>query len=138
MRVEHLITAAAEFGPMWLFVFVILILIWHFGGKLLEVFAAKVDADTANEAKREERKQVEMQARIEHDREMAEIKGQMATVMQEANVLMAGVKSVMESVVQSNQVLHDDLKASQAGSRQMQSDMRDVKQKVDLIYAKEI
>ena len=135
---EGLLTHAAEFGPLWLLVFAVIVLIWHFGGKLLEVFSAKVDAQARIEAKREDRKQEEAQGRIEHDREMAEIKGQMVEQMSRSNALMESLKTLMESVVASNEVLHEDLKASQAGSRQMQSDMRDVKQKVDLIYAKEI
>ena len=135
---EGLLTAAAEFGPLWLLVFAAVFLLWHFGTKLMEVYASKVEAQIKNEAEREKRKREEAQARIEHDREMAEIKGQMAEQMHEANVLMSALKTLMESVVASNEVLHEDLKASQAGSQQMQSDMKDVKQKVDLIYAKEI
>lgn len=135
---DQLIVKAAEFGPLWLLVFALIVLAWHFGGRLIEVYAAKVEASSAIEAKREDRKQEETQARIEHDREMAEIKGQMVEQMNRSNNLMETIKPLMESVVASNNVLHDDLKTSQAGSRQMQSDMRDVKQKVDLIYAKEI
>ncbi len=135
---DDLLSLAAEFGPMWLLVFAVIFLVWHFGGKLIEIFAAKVEAQTTNENKREERKQDEKNARIKHDREMAEIKGQMVGQMERSNNLMESLKTLMESVVTSNEVLHEDLKASQAGSRQMQSDMRDVKQKVDLIYAKEI
>lgn len=138
MQLDQLIEKAAEFGPLWLLVFVLCVLVWHFGGKLIEVYAAKVEASSKIEAQREERKQEETQARIEHDREMAEIKGQMVEQMSRSNNLMETIKPLMESLVASNEVLHEDLKASQAGSRQMQSDMKDVKQKVDLIYAKEI
>lgn len=88
------------------------------------------------EAKREERKQEEAAARIEHDREMAEIKGQMVEAMRESNALMEALRTLMAQVKTSNDVLHEDLMASREGSRQMQSDMKDVKQKVDVIYAK--
>lgn len=135
---EEILAKAAEFGPTWLFVFVLCVLLYHFGTKLLEIYGTKVEAQTANESKREERKQDEANARIEHDREMAEVKGQMVEALRENNVLMAALKTLMESVEQSNRILHDDLTASREGSRQMQSDMKDVKTKVDLIYQKEI
>lgn len=128
---------AAEFGPLWLLVFAIIFLVWHFGGKFMDVYASKVEKQIENEAKREERKQEEANARIEHDREMAEIKGQMVEAMRENNALMGSLKTLMEQVSMSNEVLHEDLMASREGSRQMQADMKDVKQKVDHIYAKE-
>lgn len=135
---EGLVSIVAQFGPLWALVFVLAFLLWHFGSKWFDMLAASKEGHAEIEAKREERKRQEMTARIEHDREMAEIKGQMATTMQESNTPMAALKALMESVVTSNQVLHDDLQASKAGSLQMQSDMKDVKQKVDIIYAKEV
>lgn len=135
---EALISHAYEFGPLWLLVFAVVFLLWHFGTKYMEIYSSKTQAQTELDAKREDRKQEELNANIEHDREMAEIKGQMVEAMRENNLLMDALKTLMESLVTSNNVLHEDLKASQAGSRQMQSDMREVKQKVDVIYEKEI
>ena len=133
---DVILAHAYEFGPLWLLVFAVIFLLWYFGTKWMEIYSAKTQAQSELDAKREDRKQEELEANIEHDREMAEIKGQMVEAMRESNALMDALKTLMESVVTSNKVLHDDLKASQAGSKQMQSDVKDMKNKVDAIYMK--
>lgn len=133
---DLILAHAYEFGPLWLLAFAVVFLLWYFGTKLMDVYADRTKAQADLDAKREDRKQAELDANIEHDREMAEIKGQMVEAMRESNMLMDALKTLMESLVTSNKMLHDDLKASQAGSKQMQSDVKDMKGKVDAIYMK--
>ena len=62
----------------------------------------------------------------------------MVEAMHESNALMGALKTLMEQVVVSNEALHNDLKLSQSGSHQLQQDMKEVKQQVNFLYAKEI
>lgn len=135
---EQLLSYAAEFGPLWLLVFVIAFLLWHFGTKFMEIYSAKLEAQAKLDDKREERKRKELESNIEHDREMAALNGQMIETMRESNHLMETNRTIMEAIVTSNEMIHEDLKSSQAGSRQMQSDMQIVKQQVDVLYKKGI
>lgn len=150
------IHSAAGFGPEWFLGLIVVAVVALFAFLFLRQYEKRTEqrfqlekqqaeAQQKLEEKREERKQQEADDRIEHDHEMAEIKGQMVEAIRENNVLMAGMKTLMESVVASNEsvvasnkALHEDFRRSQAGSQQMQSDMKDVKQKVDIIYAKEV
>lgn len=149
------IRTASGYGPEWFFGLSLLAIVAVLGVWGMKILSKRMERQLdieeqrllkqqEIEQKREARKQEETQARIQHDREMAEIKGQMVEAIHESNsnteksnALMESLKVLMESVVSSNNVLHEDIKASQAGSRQMQGDMKDVKNKVDLIYAKE-
>lgn len=135
---DQLFGYAAEFGPLWLLVFVIAFLLWHFGTKFMEIYSTKLEAQTKLDDKREERKRKELESSIEHDREMAALNGQMIETMRESNHLMETTKTIMEAIITSNEMIHEDLKASQAGSKQMQSDMQVVKQQVDVLYKKGI
>lgn len=134
---DAILAHAYEFGPLWMMVFLIAFLLWYFGNKLMDVYSQKTEAQIELEKVREERKREELMASIEHDRKTAETNGQMVASMRDSNTLMSAIKTLMESLIASNGVIHQDLKASQTGSKQMQSDMQEVKQKVDFIYRKE-
>lgn len=130
----QVVDSIAEFGAGWALVFAMVALLAFFGNKLIKIYSTVTAARVEIDQQREKRKQEEADERIEHDREMAEIKGQMVEQMGRSNALMEALKALMENVVTSNAMLHDDLKTSQAGSRQLQSDVRDMKQQVAVIY----
>ena len=130
----QVVDSIAEFGAGWALVFAMIGLLALFGNKLIKIYSTVTAARVEIEQQREKRKQEEADERIEHDREMAEIKGQMVAQMGRSNTLMEALKALMENVVTSNAMLHEDLKTSQAGSRQLQSDVRDMKQQVAVIY----
>lgn len=135
---EKLIEAAAQFGPWWLLVFALIFILWHFVGLWFDVYSDRVKKTMELEEKRELRKSEESKAREIHEKEMAEIKGQMVVAIQDSNNLMAALKTLMESVQTSNKVLHEDLLRSQEGSKRMQQDMHAIGQKVDVIYQREL
>ena len=131
------IETIGQFGPGWFLVIGIVALVALGGRELLKIYSKTNDARLEIECERERRKQEEMHERIAHDREMAEIKGNMAATMADTNVLMTSLKTLMEQVVVTNNVLHEDLKTSQAGSREMREDVRAMKHQVDFIYNRE-
>lgn len=131
------IETIGQFGPGWFLVIGIVALVALGGRELLKIYSKTNDARLEIERERERRKQEEMHERIAHDREMAEIKGNMSATMADTNVLMSALKTLMEQVVVTNNVLHEDLKASQAGSREMREDVRAISHKVDFIYNRE-
>mgnify|MGYP000517674144 CR=1 FL=1 len=60
-----------------------------------------------------------------------------AAQMERSNTLIEGMKTLMESVVASNDVLHADLVHSQARSQGMAEKVDHICDRVDLIYSKE-
>ena len=65
------------------------------------------------------------------------MEGRIAAQMERSNALMEGMKTLMESVVASNEVLHNDLANSQARSQGMAEKVDHICDRVDLIYSKE-
>ena len=57
--------------------------------------------------------------------------------MERSNTLIEGMKTLMESVVTSNEVLHADLVNSQARSQGMAAQVEHIRDRVDLLYDKE-
>lgn len=87
--------------------------------------------------KREERKQAEVDERAQRDRERSQMEGRIAAQMERSNTLIEGMKTLMESVVASNDVLHADLVNSQARSQGMAEKVDHIYDRVDLMYNKE-
>ena len=87
--------------------------------------------------KREERKQAEVDERAQRDRERSQMEGRIAAQMERSNSLMEAMKTLMESVVASNDVLHSDLVHSRARSQGMAQKVDHICDRVDLLYDKE-
>lgn len=132
----ELIHSAAGFGAEWFVGILLVLVVAFFGWRLTVIFEKRSEAQLKIEQKREERKAEEAKAHAAHEREMAEIKGNMVATMSETNVLMSALKTLMEKVVLSNETLHHDLEKSQMGSRELKEDVKEVKQKVGVLYDK--
>ena len=65
------------------------------------------------------------------------MEGRIAAQMERSNSLMEAMKTLMESVVASNDVLHADLVHSQTRSQVMAQKVDHICDRVDLIYSKE-
>ena len=65
------------------------------------------------------------------------MEGRIAAQMERSNTLIEGMKTLMESVVASNDVLHADLVHSQARSQGMAEKVDHIYDRVDLMYNKE-
>ena len=75
-------------------------------------------------------------SRKERDRERSQMEGRIAAQMERSNTLIEGMKTLMESVVTSNEVLHADLAHSQARSQGMAEKVDHICDRVDLIYSR--
>ena len=73
----------------------------------------------------------------QRDRERSQMEGRIAAQMERSNSLMEAMKTLMESVVASNEVLHSDLAHSQARSQGMAQKVDHICDRVDLLYDKE-
>ena len=65
------------------------------------------------------------------------MEGRIAAQMERSNSLMEAMKTLMESVVASNDVLHADLVNSQSRSQGMAQKVDHICDRVDLLYDKE-
>lgn len=110
----------APYGPGWLGGVLLALIAFYFGRQFLE-----------------ERKQAEVDERAQRDRERSQMEGRIAAQMERSNSLMEAMKTLMESVVASNEVLHNDLANSQARSQGMAEKVDHICDRVDLIYSKE-
>lgn len=138
----------APFGPEWLLGVLVLLGVGYFGKQFLEEYKAQnrrkaeMDERAAQfqmelSAKREERKQAEVADRYQRDRERSEMDGRMAVQMERSNALIEALKTLMESVVASNEVLHNDIAQSQGRSQSMAQDVVHIRDRVDLLWGKE-
>ena len=121
----------APYGPGWLGGAALALIAFYFGKQFLEEYKRQ------NERKGEERKQDEVKERAQRDRERSEMEGRIAAQMERSNSLMEAMKTLMESVVTSNEVLHNDLAHSQARSQGMAQKVDHICDRVDLLYDKE-
>mgnify|MGYP000766483603 CR=1 FL=1 len=87
--------------------------------------------------KSDERQQDEVKERAQRDREHSQMEGRIAAQMERSNSLMEAMKTLMESVVASNEVLHNDLAHSQTRSQGMAQKVDHICDRVDLLYDKE-
>ena len=125
------------YGPGWLGGVLLALIAFYFGKQFLEEYKRQNERKGEIDLKREERKQDEVKERAQRDRERSEMEGRIAAQMERSNSLMEAMKTLMESVVTSNEVLHNDLAHSQARSQGMAKKVDHICDRVDLIYNKE-
>lgn len=127
----------APYGPAWLGGVLLTLVAFYFGKQFLEEYKRQNQRKGELDLKREERKQDEVNERAQRDRERSEMEGRIAAQMERSNSLMEAMKTLMESVVASNDVLHSDLVHSQARSQGMAQKVDHICDRVDLLYDKE-
>lgn len=127
----------APYGPGWLGGVLLALIAFYFGKQFLEEYKRQNERKGEIDLKREERKQDEVKERAQRDRERSEMEGRIAAQMERSNSLMEAMKTLMESVVTSNEVLHNDLVHSQARSQGMAEKVDHIYDRVDLMYNKE-
>lgn len=127
----------APYGPAWLGGVLLTLVAFYFGRQFLEEYKRQNQRKGELDLKREERKQAEVDERAQRDRERSQMEGRIAAQMERSNTLIEGMKTLMESVVASNDVLHADLIHSQARSQGMAEKVDHICDRVDLIYSKE-
>lgn len=127
----------APYGPGWLGGVLLALIAVYFGRQFLEEYKRQNERKAGIDMKREERKQAEVDERAQRDRERSQMEGRIAAQMERSNSLMEAMKTLMESVVASNEVLHSDLAHSQARSQGMAEKVDHICDRVDLIYSKE-
>lgn len=127
----------APYGPGWLTGVLLALIAFYFGKQFLEEFKAQNKRKGEIDLKREERKQAEVDERAQRDRERSQMEGRIAAQMERSNALMEAMKTLMESVVASNEVLHSDLANSQTRSQGMAAKVDHICDRVDLLYDKE-
>jgi hypothetical protein len=127
----------APYGPGWLGGAVLVLIAFYFGRQFLDEYKVQNERKANIDLKREERKQTEVDERAQRDRERSQMEGRIAAQMERSNSLMEAMKTLMESVVASNDVLHADLVHSQTRSQDMAQKVDHICDRVDLIYSKE-
>lgn len=127
----------APYGPGWLGGAALVLIAFYFGRQFLDEYKVQNERKTNIDLKREERKQAEADERAQRDRERSQMEGRIAAQMERSNSLMEAMKTLMESVVASNDVLHADLVNSQTRSQGMAQKVDHICDRVDLIYSKE-
>ena len=125
------------YGPGWLGGAALVLIAAYFGRQFLDEYKRQNQRKGELDLKREERKQAEVDERAQRDRERSQMEGRIAAQMERSNTLIEGMKTLMESVVASNDVLHNDLVHSQARSQGMADQVSHIKDRVDLLYDKE-
>lgn len=125
------------YGPAWLGGVLMTLVAFYFGRQFLEEYKRQNQRKGELDLKREERKQAEVDERAQRDRERSQMEGRIAAQMERSNTLIEGMKTLMESVVASNDVLHADLANSQARSQGMAEKVDHIYDRVDLMYNKE-
>lgn len=127
----------APYGPGWLGGAALVLIAFYFGRQFLDEYKVQNERKANIDLKREERKQAEVDERAQRDRERSQMEGRIAAQMERSNSLMEAMKTLMESVVASNDVLHADLVNSQTRSQGMAQKVDHICDRVDLIYNKE-
>lgn len=127
----------APYGPGWLGGVLLVLVAFYFGRQFLDEYKSQNERKANIDLKREERKQEEVAERAQRDRERSQMEGRIAAQMERSNSLMEAMKTLMESVVASNEVLHSDLVHSQERSQGMAQKVDHICDRVDLMYNKE-
>lgn len=127
----------APYGPGWLGGAALVLIAFYFGRQFLDEYKVQNERKANIDLKREERKQAEADERAQRDRERSQMEGRIAEQMERSNSLMEAMKTLMESVVASNDVLHADLVHSQTRSQGMAQKVDHICDRVDLMYNKE-
>lgn len=128
----------APYGPAWLGGVLLTLVAFYFGRQFLEEYKRQNQRKGELDLKREERKQAEVDERAQRDRERSQMEGRIAAQMERSNTLIEGMKTLMESVVASNDVLHADLVHSQARSQGMAAKVDHMCDRVDFLYDREL
>lgn len=128
----------APYGPGWLTGVLLALIAFYFGKQFLEEYKRQNQRKGELDLKREERKQAEVDERAQRDRERSQMEGRIAAQMERSNSLMEGMKTLMESVVASNDVLHNDLVHSRARSQGMAAKVDRMCDRVDFLYDREL
>lgn len=126
----------APYGPGWLGGAALALIAFYFGRQFLDEYKRQNERKANIDLKREERKQAEVDERAQRDRERSQMEGRIAAQMERSNTLIEGMKTLMESVVTSNEVLHADLAHSQERSQGMAEKVDHICDRVDLIYSR--
>ncbi|MDY3340226.1 MAG: hypothetical protein SOX49_03305 [Collinsella sp.] len=126
----------APYGPGWIGGAALALIAFYFGRQFLDEYKRQNERKANIDLKREERKQAEVDERAQRDRERSQMEGRIAAQMERSNTLIEGMKTLMESVVTSNEVLHADLAHSQARSQGMAEKVDHICDRVDLIYSR--
>lgn len=126
----------APYGPAWLGGAALALIAFYFGRQFLDEYKRQNERKANIDIKREERKQAEVDERAQRDRERSQMEGRIAAQMERSNTLIEGMKTLMESIVTSNEVLHADLAHSQARSQGMAEKVDHICDRVDLIYSR--
>lgn len=127
----------APYGPGWLGGAALVLIAFYFGRQFLDEYKRQNERKAGIDMKREERKRDEVNERAQRDRERSQMEGRIAAQMERSNSLMEAMKTLMESVVASNDVLHADLVNSQSRSQGMAQKVDHICDRVDLLYDKE-
>ena len=127
----------APYGPGWLGGAALVLIAFYFGRQFLDEYKRQNERKAGIDMKREERKRDEVNERAQRDRERSQMEGRIAAQMERSNSLMEAMKTLMESVVASNDVLHADLVNSQSRSQGMAQKVDHIYDRVDLMYNKE-
>lgn len=127
----------SPYGPAWLGGVLLTLVAFYFGRQFLEEYKRQNQRKGELDLKREDRKQAEVDERAQRDCERSQMEGRIAAQMERSNTLIEGMKTLMESVVASNDVLHADLVHSQARSQSMAEKVDHIYDRVDLMYNKE-
>lgn len=127
----------APYGPGWLGGAALVLIAFYFGRQFLDEYKVQNERKANIDLKREERKQAEVNERAQRDRERSQMEGRIAAQMERSNSLMEAMKTLMESVVASNDVLHADLVHSQTRSQGMAQKVDHICDRVDLMYNKD-
>lgn len=127
----------APYGPGWLGGAALVLIAFYFGRQFLDEYKVQNERKANIDLKREERKQAEVDELAQRDRERSQMEGRIAAQMERSNSLMEAMKTLMESVVASNDVLHADLVNSQSRSQGMAQKVDHIYDRVDLLYDKE-
>lgn len=127
----------APYGPAWLGGVLLTLIAFYFGRQFLNEYKRQNERKAGIDMKREERKRDEVNERAQRDRERSQMEGRIAAQMERSNSLMEAMRTLMESVVASNDVLHADLVNSQSRSQGMAQKVDHICDRVDLLYDKE-
>lgn len=127
----------APYGPTWLGGVLLALIAFYFGRQFLDEYKVQNERKANIDLKREERKQAEVDERAQRDRERSQMEGRIAAQMERSNSLMEAMKTLMESVITSNDVLHNDIINSRARSQGMAEQVNHIRDRVDLLYDKE-
>ena len=92
------------YGPGWLGGAALVLIAAYFGRQFLDEYKRQNQRKGELDLKREERKQEEVAERAQRDRERSQMEGRIAAQMERSNSLMEAMKTLMESVVASNEV----------------------------------